>query len=572
MDQHFILCGLGRVGGRVLEYLRAAGSSVVVIDKTCAGDSPQLGGTQLISGDCRRREVLEEAGLARARAILILTSEDLVSISTALTARQLNPGVRVVMRLFNQNLMARLGTAVPNVFALSLSALAAPVMALIAQTGEALGAFSLEDGRRFQVAEMRIREASSVLGRSIGETASRHHAHVLAHVPAHGDASFLAEVEPEALLRAGDRLVLCGEPGCLAPLLAQVEEEVPPTVLWAGWLRRQGRMIWRTLAEMDVAVKICTSILLVVVVVSTLVFHYGMKNHSVADGLYRTISLIATGAEMGGRELEFAWHKVFVSFLRLFGAALTAVFIAILTNYFLRARLGGALEVRRIPECGHFIVCGIGNVGYRVVDELLRHGEQVVVVERSQESRFISTVRRLGVPVIVGDATVPALLTQAHAATARAVVVATSNDLVNLEVALLVRELNPTQRVVLRLSDTQLAQTLRDAANVRLALSIPALAAPAFVAALFGDRVRSVFLFENKLLAAVDLVAQSGDLSLDGQSVRALAADYHFLPIGLVGADQVVAENPLEATLKAGDRLHAIIALKDLQRLLQRGR
>jgi Trk K+ transport system NAD-binding subunit len=570
MEQHFILCGLGRVGARVLEYLRAAGAAAVVIDTRCSPDDPRLGGVPLVRGDCRRPEVLEEAGLARARGVLILISDDLISISTALTIRNLNPGVRVIVRMFNQNLMARLGTAVHNVVGLSLSALAAPVMALIAQAGEALGTFCLEDGRRRQVAELRVHEHSPLRGRTVGETATHHEAHVLAHLPAGGKGRFLQEVDPEARLVPGDRLVVSGDPRLLSPLVAQVEEESLSDVLWAGLVRRLGRVVWRTLSEMDLAVKICTSVLVAVVVASTLVFYFGMERDSLPDSLYRTISLMATGADMGGRELHSGWQKVFVSGLRLLGAALTAAFTAIVTNYLLRARLGGALEIRRIPDSGHIIVCGLGNVGFRVVEELLRIGEKVVVIERSQDSRFIATARRLGVPVIVGDATVAEVLRQAHAASARAVVAATSNELINLEVALLVRGLNPTQRVVLRLADTELAKTLREAANIRLALSIPALAAPAFVAALFGDRVQGVFLVEGRMLAAVDLAVPAGDLCLEGQPVRALAIDYRFLPVCLVGADRKLKQGLEQARLQAGDRLNAVIALSDLQRLLQR--
>jgi Trk K+ transport system NAD-binding subunit len=165
---------------------------------------------------------------------------------------------------------------------------------------------------------------------------------------------------------------------------------------------------------------------------------------------------------------------------------------------------------------------------------------------------------------------VPEVLRQAHASSARAVVAATSNELINLEVALLVREINPTQRVVLRLADIQLADTLRQAANVRLALSIPALAAPAFVAALFGDRVQTVFLVEGKLLAAIDLVVQPGDPILDGQTVRALAVDFQFVPKGLFNADKKPYAGFLDARLQPGDRLNAIISFKDLHRLLQR--
>jgi Trk K+ transport system NAD-binding subunit len=441
---------------------------------------------------------------------------------------------------------------------------------MIAQTGEALGAFTLEDGGRQQVAELRVRDTSPMRGQTIGETAARYGARVLAYIPGRGKGVFLHDVDPKAQLAPGDRLVVCADPEVLSPLLAEVSEETLPHILWAGVVRRLWRVALQTLSEMDLAVKICTSILLVVVIASTLVFHYGLKNHSLADGLYRTISLIATGADMGGRELDQPWHKVFVSLLRLFGAALIAAFTAIFTNYLLRARLGGALEVRRIPERGHIIVCGLGNVGFRVVEELLRNDQQVVVIERSQDSRFIATARRLGVAVIVGDASVPEVLRQAHAADARAVVAATSNELLNLEVALLARELNPHQRVVLRMTDPQLAQTLRETANIRLALALPSLAAPAFVAALFGDRVQSVFLVEGKLLAAVELAVQEGDAYLDGQSVRALAVDYHLLPVCLVSTDKQIKMDPLLARLQPGDRLNAIIALGDLQRLLQR--
>jgi Trk K+ transport system NAD-binding subunit len=415
-----------------------------------------------------------------------------------------------------------------------------------------------------------VTEASPLRERKISELATRYQVHLLALFPKDGQGVFLNDLDWETRLAVGDRLVVCGEPHALAPLMSQVPEEDLPHVLWAGLSRRLGRVLWRTLSEIDLGVKVCTTVLVVVVVASTLIFYFGMKHDDVADSLYRTISLIATGADMGGKELDSGWHKVFVSLLRLFGAALIAAFTAIVTNYLLRARLGGALEVRRIPDSGHVIVCGLGTVGFRVVEELLRSEERVVVIERSQDSRFITTARRLGVAVIVGDATVPEVLRQARAGQARAVVAATSNELINLEVALLVRELNPTQRVVLRLTDPQLARTLREAANVRLGLSLPALAAPAFVAALFGDRVQSVFLIEGKILAAIDLTVPAGDNCLDGQTMRSAAIDYHFLPLCLKGADNVVNPEPLRARLRAGDRLNAIIALSDLQRLLQR--
>src|SRR5262245_57124573 len=123
MDRPIIVCGLGRMGARVLEYLQVAGMSVVVIDTVCKLDDPRLAKATLIQGDCRRRETLQAAGVANARGVLVLTADDLLNISTALMVRSLNCDVPVVLRMFNQNLMGRLGKSVHNVYALSTSLL-----------------------------------------------------------------------------------------------------------------------------------------------------------------------------------------------------------------------------------------------------------------------------------------------------------------------------------------------------------------------------------------------------------------------------------------------------------------
>jgi Trk K+ transport system NAD-binding subunit len=345
-----------------------------------------------------------------------------------------------------------------------------------------------------------------------------------------------------------------------------------PHVRWAGWLRRIGRVAWRSLAEVDLPVKICTGVLLTVIVISTIILDLTVAKHKhhLAHALFRTISLMATGADMHEDELVEDWQKIFASMLRIVGAALVAAFTAIVTNYLLRARLGGALGVRRIPDSGHIVVCGLGNIGFRIVEELVREDERVVVIEQDRDSRFVATARRLGVPVLIGDATVTPVLRQANVGQSRAVIATTSDDLVNLEVALMVRELDPTKRVVLHLSDPNLAQMLREAANVRLALSIPTLAAPAFVAALFGDRVQNVFMVDGRLLAAFEVVIPSFDPCLAGWSVHAVAVDYGLVPVAVLDARGVLCKDLLQARLEPGSRLVAISRLPDLERLLRR--
>jgi Trk K+ transport system NAD-binding subunit len=572
MDQPFILCGLGRIGWRALEYLQAGGFAVVAIDNTCSPDDPRLGKATLVHGDCRRPDVLEGAGVRQARGVLIVTSDDVVNITTALGVRSLNPDVRIVIRMVNENLINRFGKAVANVHALSLATLVGPVLARTALSGQALGTFRVGNGEEgnCQVSEVAIQQRSSWLDRKIQDLAVEHSVVVLAHLPATGKPRIMLDVEAETYLAAGDRLIVCGQQSDVMRLLAGIEEEILPHVLWASFLRRNLRALWRTVREIDPLVRITTAVLVGVIAVSTLILHLAGENRlPPSEAFYRTVSLMATGGEMHVEEYG-AWARVFAAFLRIAGAAIVAAFTAIVTNYLLRAHLGGAFEVRRIPDSGHLVVCGLGTIGFRVVQELKAEEESVVVVERASDNPLIGTVRGLWVPVIVGDATVPAVLQRAHTATARAVIAATTNDLVNLEIALLVRENNPLQRVVPCLADANLAQSIREAANVRLTVSIPALAAPAFVASLFGDKVHCVFMLERRLLAAVDLTVQPLDTWLSGQAVRAIAIDYRMVPIAVFGADGKRRERFLDEGLEPGWRLVGILALPDLERLFRR--
>ncbi|MCS6866945.1 MAG: NAD-binding protein [Gemmataceae bacterium] len=563
MNRPVVLCGLGRVGWRVFESLRAAGWPTVVVDAQIAPDDPRLAGVVVVPGDCRRTELLEQAGVKDAHAVVIVTSDDLVNIATALHVRRMNPTARVVVRMFNQNLIARLAGAVKNTVALSVSALVAPVLALTAVSGDTIGAFKVDDGPR-QVSELRIADGSHWVGWRISALATECDVLPLVYISQRGETQLLHAIQRDIPLTAGDRLVVCGSPPAIRKLQEQGRGELWPGVQWAGAIHRWLRTVRRTLREVDLSVKIITPVLFITLLASTLIFHYGL-GAAWGDGLYQTVSVIATGGELHGEDKP-EWAKVFLSVLKLAGAALVAGFTAILTNYLLRARLGGALEMRRVPDSGHVIVCGLGNIGYRVVEELTAMGERVVAIDKAKEGPLLETVRRKGVPAFVGDATVLEMLRQVHAATAKAVIAATSSELVNLEIALLVRELNPKQRVVVRLIDPQFAEAVREAADIRNAISAPALAAPAFAAAVYGDRVQTLVSSAGRTLVVVDLIVNSPDDHLNGASVRALALDYCLLPIALGLRDPASLRG---YRLKVGDKLTVVAELADYERLLR---
>jgi Trk K+ transport system NAD-binding subunit len=572
--QAIILCGLGRMGARVLEYLRAAGLQATVIDNLAEPKDPRLQGFRLVRGDCRRPDTLREAGVESARGVLVLTNDDQLNLSTALAARTINPEVRIVLRMFNQNLLSRMGRTVRNVFAISTSLLVAPMVATAALTGQSVGTFRIDDGPAGlrQLVEAPIHEGSPLAGQPVKSAVAGRDLIILAHLPATGEPRVLNDVGLDGLLAPGDRLVLCGPPSELSSLLTGKEEA--DGLRWAGWLARGWRILRGLAAQVDLAVLIVLAVLAATLLASTLILMLGVEKYRRPhDAFLRAVSIMATGAPLKEEDYEDnPGIRVFVPLLRIAGAAIIAAFTAILTNYLIRARLGGALEVRRIPESGHVIVSGLSPVGFRVTEELINLGEKVVVIEEDAACRFVPTARRLGAAVMIGDATVMEVLKQANAATARAVIGATNKDLANLEVALLARELNPQQRVVPLVADPQLAQMLREASDIRLAVSVPALAASASVAGLFGDRVLNVFQIMDRMYAALDLIIHKDD-PLIGQPVRAIASDYRFAPVALIrkeGDASGLQTSLPSSRLSEGDRVIGITALTDLERLLCR--
>ncbi len=570
MAQHYVLCGLGRVGLSILSHLRAMGAQVVVIDLN-HHDPEKVGDVKVIRGDCTKRHVLEEADVAHAAGILVVTSDELVNLSCTLMARHLNPTVRIIVRMYNQNLILQLGTAVKNVAALSVSGLAGPLLGLIACTGEALGTIRFDHSASLQISTVHVESQSSLSGKTIREISREFAVTVLGQSESDGEFTILQQVDDLRKVTPGMQLVVCGEVPRIAQLASYGENESLPQLLWGNFVLRWLRAGWKTLASIEQPVIWCLVVLLSVIFLSVLIFHFGSEKHTVVMAIYRTVSLMATGADMHGEEFpENSWLRVYISILRLVGMVLTAAFTAIFTNYLIRSNLRGTFEIRRVPESGHVVICGLGNIGFRVAEELLSRGEQVVVLEPRQENAFVAAARRMGAAVVIGDGTMVQVLKQARVADSKAVVAATSNELVNVEIALQVRSLAPEKRVVVRLLDSSLAQMLRHAANIQFALAIPELAAPAFVARLFGDRVRSLFLFRERLLLAVDVIVRPDDAYLLTPTIAEIERTLRCRAVRIRDEKFTPREFGPDHHLQPGDSLTVIVAQEDLQPLLHR--
>jgi voltage-gated potassium channel len=153
----------------------------------------------------------------------------------------------------------------------------------------------------------------------------------------------------------------------------------------------------------------------------------------------------------------------------------------------------------------HIIIVGLGNVGYRVLEELLSRDEDVVVIESAEQSAFLDEARDANVPVFTGDARRESLLEEAGIKRARAVIACTDDDLVNLEVCFDARKLQPHIRLVMRMFDQTLAQKIGDAFSLESSFSTSALAAPLFAAAALNARVHGAYRLGDTLMVTVEV-------------------------------------------------------------------
>lgn len=203
----------------------------------------------------------------------------------------------------------------------------------------------------------------------------------------------------------------------------------------------------------------------------------------------------------------------------------------------------------------HIVLVGLGKLGFRTYKLLRRLGESVVVLERQSDTAFLEEVRAEGTPVLVGDARREIMLVHANIAKARSIILATDDDLANLEIALDARRLAPRVRVVLRMFDQNMAEKIRDGFNIHVAMSQSAMSAPAFATAAVNPSIVNSFVIEDQLVVMRRWKVRAGG-PLCGKTVAQLMADHG---VGVVEqksrAGAVRLFPPPETRVEDGDEL-----------------
>ena len=445
---HFLVCGLGQVGYRTVNLLRMLGHAVSVVTQATREDWIQElanSGVDIHLGDARQDAVLRAAGLDYTDAVLVVTSDDAINVQIALHIRRVNPDSRVIVRTFDTNLGQQIRSQLGIEDVVAIPEVAGPVLAANASSDQVLARLTTASGRH-QV--QRINDSWALTSVNTLSLAERQ-----ASVNKREAWKALA---PQAIIQ---------------------------------WIIR----IWRGTTPQLRAVFLALNIF---GVFSVLTARIGL-NLSLIDAIYFVVTTITTTGFGDISALNHpVWVKIFVSLLMLLGSASIAIVYSIVTDYIVSSRLSQAIQQVKVPAEGHVIVAGLGDIGIQVIRELHRDGLEVVVIDLETSGSHLQSIRS-SVSVLFGEARDSEVLNRANIKTAKALIVATGNDGINLGIGLAARSIEPNLRVVLRIFDQDLLHALNANLVFTNVLSPAFLAACEFVAMAIAPGSKSGFTTEK---------------------------------------------------------------------------
>jgi len=173
LKDHFVVCGAGAVAGHVLDELHRVRRPVVAVVPP-GSSPPALGGDAellYVSGDPFDEDVLREAGAATAVGLVPALESDRDNVLVTLTARQINPDLRIVAMLADQRNEAKLrragADAVVSPFRIGGMRMASELIRPVAVTF--LDQMLRDRDKNLRVEQVRIGAGSPGIGRRVGD-------------------------------------------------------------------------------------------------------------------------------------------------------------------------------------------------------------------------------------------------------------------------------------------------------------------------------------------------------------------------------------------------------------------
>jgi voltage-gated potassium channel len=215
-ENHYIICGFGRVGRAAAAELDISAESFLIVDRSEEEVEKAMRlGYVAVAADCTRDETLRELGISRAAGLIAALATDADNLYLILTAKTLNPKIRVATRVSEEDSEPKLKRAGADVvFApfvmtghrLSQSLLRPHVNEFIDfTTGNAIGL-------DIRIEQIEVCPSSQLLGKSLRDSPIRSELGIIVLSIRRSNGDMVFNPPADCVMNVGDFLIVLGPP------------------------------------------------------------------------------------------------------------------------------------------------------------------------------------------------------------------------------------------------------------------------------------------------------------------------------------------------------------------------
>lgn len=227
MKEHYIVCGYGRIGYVLCNSFRAHGIEPVVIEKEQSRITEMEAQNLLhIPGDATEEDVMLQAGVKHARALIAALATDTDNVFLVLTARQLNPDIFILARAGSVKARAKLFAASANRVEspYEIGAVSMAQRMLRPSVTNFLDLVFAYNRKDIQMDEIPVSENSSLAGLMLKDSGVRQKYNLIVIAVKTPDGEMLFNPSHETLIRAGETVIAMGK----TDNLKELEKELNP--------------------------------------------------------------------------------------------------------------------------------------------------------------------------------------------------------------------------------------------------------------------------------------------------------------------------------------------------------
>jgi voltage-gated potassium channel len=237
LSGHYIICGAGRIGARVIREIARRGEDFVVIEgDEVTADKMLSQGYLVLMGDATSDDVLKAAGIERARGLVCAVSSDPDNLYITLTARDLNKEIMIVARANDESAVARLHKAGANkVVSPAISGSNQMAwMLLKPAVADFMEMATMTEQLELEVEQIAINLGSPFIDRALKDTGIRSDLDVIVIAIKRGGGDMVFNPAADTIIKEKDALVVIGSHTSLESLEKMANPKRPSALSHGG--------------------------------------------------------------------------------------------------------------------------------------------------------------------------------------------------------------------------------------------------------------------------------------------------------------------------------------------------